>query len=557
VSIEIREAETEDRIRSMLDATPLACTFRDEKYRIIDCNLEAVKLFGVSDKAEFIKQYYTFSPELQPSGGRSADLREQVFRDILETGYKRLEWTYLTAAGEMLPMEVIGVRIPWKDSFRLLIYSRDLREAKANEQKIREANRELREAKERAETALLQAEYYNKAKSDFLSRMSHEMRTPLNAIMGMTGITRNTEDPARRNACLYKIDESSRHLLGIINNVLDMAHLDTGKFVLEPGTFSFREMFGRVYETAALPVKAKSQRFSVTIAEDIPDLVLADEKRLREVLLHLLSNSVKFTPENGSISVSASLVRPGPECESSLSACTIQFEVADTGKGISREQQERLFYAFEQADNSITREYGGTGLGMAIAKNIVELMGGKIRVESETGKGSTFIFTVPVKKVNNKDKNFNTVGNEVSLNLSGKHLLIVDDVEINRDILLALLENSGAAVSAACSGAEAIRIFSEGGCDLILMDIHMPDMDGIEAARQIRRLEDTGSLRGARARMLGGSPAEVPHVPVIAVTADTSGDMLRRCMSAGMNDRIAKPVDFDALLGTVKKYLSA
>jgi signal transduction histidine kinase len=397
-------------------------------------------------------------------------------------------------------------------------------------------NMELLEAKERAEKALVQAEYYNKAKSNFLSRMSHEMRTPLNAIMGMIGLVRNTEDSTRRNECLEKADESSRRLLEIINNVLDMAQLDTGKFTLKPNEFSLHEMIDKIFNIVSPRVKAKSQGFSIKISEDIPDLIFADEERLKEVLLHLISNAIKFTPEKGSISVSAQLAEDGEE------NCTLQFEVTDTGKGMGKEHLERLFSAFEQADNSITREYGGTGLGTALAKNIVELMGGQIRAESRLGQGSRFIFTVIVKKVKTGDGI--SAGEGGPLDLSGKHLLIVDDVDINREILLTLLEDSGAMLSSAENGAEAIRIFSERGCDLILMDIHMPDMDGIEASRQIRRIEEE------HAESLCSK-----HVPIIAVSADAGSDVRRRCIDEGMNDHITKPVDFDVLFETVKKLV--
>jgi PAS domain S-box-containing protein len=398
--------------------------------------------------------------------------------------------------------------------------------------------RELLEAKERTEKALLQQEYYNKAKSDFLSRMSHEMRTPLNAIIGMTGIARNAEDAVRRKGCLDKADESSRHLLNIINNVLDMSQLDTGKFVLSPKEFKFREMMGNVSAAASPGAKARGQEFSIKINPDIPDQLEADDHRLSQVLGQLLSNAVKFTPENGRIDLLAELAEPGFQAPLPADICVISFTVSNSGQGIPGEAQARLFHAFEQADNSITREHGGTGLGLAIAKGIVELMGGSIRSESDMGRETRFIFTVRAKRI--QAGQAAPAGNNRELNLSGKRILIVDDVDMNREILLALLEDTGAVLSTAENGAEAVSFFTEKGCDLILMDLHMPNMTGLEAARRIR----ASALPGA------------DTIPIIAVTADSDGDMRQRCAEAGMNDQIAKPVNFGILFETIRKQFS-
>jgi signal transduction histidine kinase len=305
---------------------------------------------------------------------------------------------------------------------------------------------------------LAEAEYYNKAKSDFLSRMSHEMRTPMNAIMGMTGIARTADNHDRRMNSLDKIDESSRHLLSLIDNILDMAKIDAGNFELAPQKFSFKKTVEQILADISARAEAKKQNFTFNIDPAIPDSLIADEHRLGQVLFHLLSNGIKFTPEGGSIHFSASPSQKGstpqegsiPEegrADSDGETCVIRFEVKDSGIGISDEVKARLGNAFEQMDNSITRVHGGTGLGLAISKRIVQMMDGSIEVESEPDRGARFICTVRVKVDSvtapgaaNTAQGDAAAGAEAgAFSLEGRHILVVDDVEINRDIVFALL----------------------------------------------------------------------------------------------------------------------
>ncbi|MDR0867152.1 MAG: response regulator [Planctomycetota bacterium] len=381
----------------------------------------------------------------------------------------------------------------------------------------------MTEAKIRIENARREAEFYRQAKSNFLSRMSHEMRTPLNAIIGNLAVARAAAD-GRRDDCFDRMEENARNILTLVNNLLDMSHLDAGTFILSPREFNFREMLDGVGKTLAARVKAKSLAWTLAVDPNIPEALAADEKRLGQVLLNLLSNAVKFTAAGGTVGVAATLQEQNDE------DCVIRFEVSDTGRGISDESQRRLFQAFEQADNSITRAHGGSGLDLAIAHGIIKMMGGGICVESEIGKGARFIFTVRAAKAEDD------FWNRAELNLAGKRLLVVDDVETNREILLTMLGGYGATLEHAENGDEAVRLFAERGYDLILMDLHMPEMDGIEAARRIRAL-------------VGDA------VPIIAVTADTNKDIRRRCMEAGMNDFIDKPIDFTVAFAALRRHL--
>jgi signal transduction histidine kinase len=367
-------------------------------------------------------------------------------------------------------------------------------------------------AKEQTEQALAQAEYYSKAKSDFLSRMSHEMRTPMNIIIGMTGIAKTTDDSFQRMNCLEQIDESSRHLLGLINNLLDMSELNTGNFELVPGKCSFKKTIDRITADISAKAGTKKQAFTVSIDPDIPDALIADEGRLMEVLLHLLSNGVKFTPEGGSIHFSARKI--GIDKNTWI----ISFEVKDTGLGISGEVKARLGNIFEQMDNSIARVYGGIGLGLALSKRIVQMMDGSIEAESEPGKGARFICTVKLGLDSPPAKH----GHAASVSLAGRRILVVDDVTVNRHLVFLNLEKTGAILEGAADGKEALEKILQNNYDLILMDLHMPGMDGYETVRRVRA---------------SGRPG-ADSVPIIALTADTGADVISRCLNAGMNGHL-------------------
>jgi len=392
-----------------------------------------------------------------------------------------------------------------------------------------------------AEKQLLQmqvTEQANKAKSLFLSTMSHEMRTPLNAIIGMTAIGRSTGDLTQKNRALDKIDDASRHLLGIINDVLDMSKIEAGKFELSPAEFSFEKMLQRVVNVVSFRAGDKRQRFTVSSDPNIPPVMHGDDQRLAQIITNLLGNAVKFTPEGGSVRLSARLV-----CED-CGECSIRFEVTDSGIGISVEQQSRLFQSFQQADGNTSRKFGGTGLGLSISKNIVEMMGGTITVESELGKGATFAFTIPMKRGDAQAYEQlvreTESGVEDSVNFEGRRILLAEDVEINREIVLSLLESTRLGIDCAANGAEAVRMFQADPerYDAILMDVQMPEMDGYEATRLIRAT----------------SAARAADIPIIAMTANVFREDIEKCLAAGMNDHLGKPIDIHDVQEKLRQY---
>ncbi|GBU26747.1 hypothetical protein R84B8_00259 [Treponema sp. R8-4-B8] len=400
----------------------------------------------------------------------------------------------------------------------------------------------ITEHKEMEEQALSAS----RAKSTFLANMSHEIRTPMNAITGMIAIGKSASDIERKDYCFTKIEAASRHLLGIINDVLDMSKIEANKFELSPVEFNFEKMARQVIDVINFRVDEKKQKLTVHIDNAIPRTVIADDQRLAQVLTNLLGNAVKFTPEEGSVGLNAKFLGE----ENGL--CTIEISVSDTGIGISAEQQKNLFKSFQQAEADTTRRFGGSGLGLVISRSIIEMMGGKIWVNSEQGKGSVFTFTVQVKKgVHANDdlpsENVKDVEKpDIAGIFAGHRILMAEDVEINREIVMTLLEPTQLEIDCAENGVEAVRKFSEDPdkYDLILMDVQMPEMDGYEATRRIRAVE-----------AILHTASKEKGIPIIAMTANVFREDVEKCLEAGMDSHLGKPLDFDEVLIKLKNYL--
>jgi len=378
------------------------------------------------------------------------------------------------------------------------------------------------------------AEMASAAKSEFLSRMSHEMRTPMSAIIGMTKIAKDADTLERKEDCLDKIGSASRHLLGLINDILDMSKIEADKFEIYSHTFDFKEMLDRVVGVMGIRIEEKGQQFVMDLDEAIPPAIIGDELRITQVITNLLSNAVKFTPESGKIILSARRV---PD-----NGATLRIAVMDTGIGISLEQQSKLFSAFEQLDGGTARKFGGTGLGLAISKRIVEMMGGSIWIESELGKGSTFVFTMPFENVENTmQETIAKSDKEDAPHLIGHTILAAEDIDINREIMESALEETGVQIVFVENGLEAVSAFKAepDRFDLILMDIQMPLMDGYEATQTIRALGNPHSGK----------------VPIIAMTANVFREDVERCLAAGANGHLGKPLDQTALFRELARYL--
>lgn len=521
----------------------------------------------------------------------------------------------------------------------------------------------------RLDKARLRSDEESRQKSSFLANMSHEIRTPINAIVGMTAIGRASGVAERKDYCFSKINDASRHLLGVINDVLDISKIEANKIELYFADFHFEKMLQQVVNVVNFRVDEKNQKLRVYIDKNIPRALFGDDQRLAQIITNLLSNAVKFTPDGGSIELRTQLISDvGDEC-------VIQIEVSDDGIGISPDQQEKLFQSFQQAESSTSRKYGGTGLGLAISKRIVELMGGKIWVESKLGQGAKFVFTIKVKHGNDTKyglsyqninwsniriltvdddqaileyfheiaKGFGTdceiasnadealrlidangefniyfvdlkmpdvdgialtkeirarekkpgtsivimissadlgnieedarkagvdkfllkpifpsslsdiisecigIANEKTndsssdLNgiFSGRHVLLAEDIDINREIVITLLKSTGIHIDCAENGTQAVHMFlrEPEQYDMILMDVQMPEMDGYEATRQIRALD----------------MPRAKEIPIVAMTANVFKDDINKCLAAGMSSHLGKPLDIDVLIRVMRE----
>ena len=385
------------------------------------------------------------------------------------------------------------------------------------------------------QTALATAESASQAKSEFLSRCSHELRTPMNAIIGMTRIGKTAVDAEEKSYCLNRIEAASAHLLSLINDILDMSKIEANKFELSEAVFSLKELLDSIHNI--IIDRALEKNLTLTFNKDpaLPDCLIGDRMRLIQVITNLLSNAVKFTPEGGSVTLTVKLMKILPD-----DIIWAYIEVADTGIGISAENLKKLFTPFEQAEKSTAVTYGGTGLGLTIFKRIVEIMGGHIGVKSEVGKGSMFFCDLKLRQGAGEEGSREAVSSMDNLSTFSKcRLLLVEDIDINREIAIALLEDLQIHIDCAENGQQALDMFGQSSYDIVLMDLQMPVMDGLEATRRIRVLEtDNAKI-----------------VPIIAMTANAFTESVNACLEAGMNDHISKPIDVDEMLKKMTRYL--
>jgi PAS domain S-box-containing protein len=516
----------DERIEIMFDTAPLACTFWDEEGVLLDCNKEALNLFEVASKEEFLSRFYDFSPPYQNDDILSAMRIRETIRDTYHTGRKQFKWIHRTSKGERLPAEVTLVRVTCREKYQVVGYTRDLRYIEEIEAKQREADARNRELEVRTRAAQAATE----TKSRFLASMSHEIRTPMNAIIGMSDLIRTDNLDETQRTFFTDIKKMTKSLLQIINDILDFSKIEAEKMELVPVHFNFLELFDNICSLSRFTAESKSLEWRHFFDPQAPHVIYGDDVRIRQVLTNIVNNAIKYTKKGF---VDFRVHRKVKEDRDYL-----VFTVKDTGIGIKKEDFSRLFGRFTQLDNKANRNIMGTGLGLAITKSLLTLMKGTIEVESDYGHGSVFTITLPFVEGNPALVEQKPLASRVRA-ADDVRVLVVDDNHINLKVALAFLAADNIHADTAVNGVQAIQKVQETPYHLVFMDHMMPEMDGIETVKRIRQLEEP----------------RFKTLPIIALSANVVSGAREAFFAAGMNDFIAKPIDQKDLNRKLARWL--
>jgi PAS domain S-box-containing protein len=483
---------------------------------IVDCNLKALNIFGLDKKEDILgKTPFDFSPQEQYNGENSYK-KGQKNLEIAHKGIsQRFKWKHIRKDGTGFDTEISLNPFEVDDQKLIHVVINDITE------KLK---------KEELEKEVEIAKRSSKIKEQFLANMSHEIRTPLNSIIGFIDLFKKTNLDNRQRDFLEMIDESSGLLLNLINDILDISKIEAGKLVLYPKTIDVCSIFAKVESLFKYSAKQKKNTLWFDCNNLEKYFIKIDETRFLQVITNLVSNAVKFT-NNGSIDVKLFKIKEFGD------KVHFRIEVTDTGIGIAKENQTRLFDFFSQVDANLTSNIKGAGLGLAISKQLVSLMDGEIGVESEPGKGSKFWFTFKAKKTEEKPEleNIKVTSGKEPINM-GITILLAEDKILNQKVVSMMLQNAGCKVEIANNVLEALELFSENKFDIILMDIHMPDMDGITALNQLKE-----------------KYKQLP--PVIGLSASAMEGDAEKYINKGLDDYLAKPVKFNDLYHKIMEWL--
>lgn len=512
--------ESESKTRVILDNSAAAITLTDENEQLISWNKFTENLLGMKKKDLYLKPVSFLYPKEEWKKIRSENIRKLGSKHNLESRVIRKDG------------KVIDINL----SINVL---KDVNDHIIGSVGIMQDITDRKQAQQMLLRAKLAAEEASSAKTIFLTNMSHEVRTPMNAIIGMIDLTLDTSLSEEQRDNLKTAKDAAGNLLNLLNDILDLSRVEAGKINLESIEFNLRNIVHSVCKGLTVLTRNKNLELLWYVNSEVPDLLMGDPVRLRQVIINLINNAIKFT-HKGKIEV-----RVDAACATE-GECQLTFSVSDTGIGIPLEKQDKLFEVFSQADTSTTRRYGGTGLGLAISKRLVEMMGGRIWVESKEWQGSTFYFTAAFKVEKTEGLPAAPASAEVDetktsqTNLQGLRVLLVEDNPVNQKIAVKLLEKRGCLVKAVENGQEAVEAVSKESFDLVFMDVQMPVLDGLEATQLIREDEkQTGK-----------------HIPIIAMTARAMDGDEQKCLAAGMDGYISKPIDPIKVFETVENILT-
>ena len=512
-----------DRLLQLIEESQDLISMTDMQGQITFINRAGLKMLGLPEKPNSSRFNIN---DMHPKRAARRVLEEAI-PVACEQGFWEGENTLLHRDGHEIPVSQLVLSHHQGAAGSPIFLSTIIRDMT----KSKQIERELREAKDKAE-------HLAQAKSDFLANMSHEIRTPMTAIIGFSELALSKTSSPEITAYLDKINSASTNLLGILNDILDLSKLEAGSIAIYPAPFTIDNLRDNLYCLFIDTAEKKGLGFTIMVGENVPRSLVGDKLRLEQILINLLSNAVKFTA-NGSISLSITLQQVD------RSQARLLFCVKDTGIGIAVDDQHKLFKPFQQLDESITRRFGGTGLGLALSYNLVQIMGGELSVISMPGLGSSFSFELVLavsprldqEKIQPPSVTPGLVVNQVEQPLVGSRILVAEDNIFNQQIIREFLNLSGINVEIANDGQEALALLATSEFDAVLMDIHMPVMDGFEATRQIRRLPRFKAL------------------PIIALTAGVTEEERGQCLAAGMNDFASKPIDSIQLLLTLAQWL--